>query len=80
VNDQGIRKQNAGISENQRTENEINPVLDQFLSGIYVLDGIEVVYEGFSLMKQVLHLRRREWFLNSAGTFPKSFPINLFTG
>lgn len=80
VNDQGLRKQNSGISNNENPQEEINPVIDQFLSGIYVLDGIEVVYEGFSGMKQVLSLRKREWFLNSAGTFPKSFPINLYSG
>lgn len=80
VNDQGIRKQNVGISENQKPQDEINPVLDQFLSGIYVLDGIEIIYQEFVGLSQILHLRKREWTLNSAGTFPKSFPINLYTG
>lgn len=80
VNDQGIRKNNTGISNDQKTEEEINPVLDQFLSGIYILDGIEVMYERNTGIYQILHLRKREWTLNSAGTFPKSFPINLYSG
>jgi hypothetical protein len=80
VNDQGIRKNNAGTSNDEKIEEEINPVLDQFLSGIYILDGIEVNYERYGGIYQVLHLRKREWTLNSAGTFPKSFPLNLYSG
>ena len=80
VNDQGIRKQNAGVSNDQKPESEVNPVLDRFLSGNYVISGIEIKYEELRGLYQVFYLNKREWTLNSAGTFTKAFPINLLSG
>ena len=80
VNDQGIRKQNAGASNNQNTEQSINPVLDRFLSGLYVIMGIQVNYDKYKGIYMVLNLNKREWTLNSAGAFPKVFPLNLVSG
>jgi hypothetical protein len=79
VNDQGIRKQNAGPSNNQQQVSDVNPVQDTFLSGIYVITGMEIKYEQLRGMYQVFYLNKREWTLNSAGTFPKTFPINLLS-
>jgi len=80
ANEQGKRKENTGLSDDQKPESEVNPVLDRFLSGIYIVTGMEVKYDTLGGMYQVLHLNKREWTLNSAGAFPKSFPINLLTG
>ena len=80
ANEQGKRKENTGVSNDQKPESEVNPVLDKFLSGIYIVTSMEVKYETLGGMYQVLYLNKREWTLNSAGAFPKSFPINLLTG
>jgi len=80
ANEQGKRKENTGVSNDQKPESETNPVLDRFLSGIYVVSAMEVRYDILRGVYQVLHLNKREWTLNSAGAFPKSFPINLLTG
>ncbi len=79
VNEQGIRKQNTGTSNDQRQESDVNPVLDTFLSGNYVISGMEIKFEQLRGMYQVLYLNKREWTLSSAGTFPKVFPINLLS-
>jgi len=80
VNDQGLRKLNTGASNNENIDEIINPVVDRFLSGVYILMGIELKYEAHRGIYQVLHLRKRDWTLNSAGKFPKAFPINLIDG
>jgi len=80
ANEQGKRKENTGVSNDQKPESETNPVLDRFLSGIYVVSAMEVKYDILRGMYQVLHLNKREWTLNSSGAFPKSFPLNLLTG
>jgi len=80
ANDQGKRKENTGVSNDQKPESDVNPVLDKFLSGVYIVTSMEVKYETLGGMYQVLYLNKREWTLNSAGAFPKSFPINLLTG
>jgi hypothetical protein len=80
VNDQGVRKQNTGASNNQNTEQSINPVLDRFLSGLYVIMGIQVNYDKYKGIYMILNLNKREWTLNSAGAFPKAFPLNLVSG
>ena len=80
VNEQGLRKDNVGASENQKTEDAVNPVVDRFLSGIYILMGIKLKYSPVAGIYQVLYLRKRDWILNSAGEFPKAFPLNLVSG
>lgn len=80
VNDQGIRKENVGANNNQNPEQSINPVLDRFLSGLYIIMGIQVNYQQNRGFYMVFNLCKREWMLNSAGRFPKTFPLNLLTG
>jgi len=80
VNDQGKRKENTGSNNNRNPEQEINPVMDRFLSGIYVVMGIQVHYDSTKGIYMYLNLCKREWILNSAGQFPKTFPLNLITG
>ena len=80
VNDQGIRKENAGANNNQNQQQSINPVLDRFLSGLYIIMGMQVQYDQYKGIFMTLNLCKREWMLNSAGRFPKTFPINLVTG
>ena len=80
VNEQGIRKENTGANNNQAPEQSINPVLDRFLSGIYFISGYQVCYDRYKGIYMILNLNKREWILNSAGRFPKAFPINLATG
>jgi hypothetical protein len=80
VNDQGIRKENVGANNNQNTQQSINPVLDRFLSGLYILMGMQVNYDQYKGIYMTLNLCKREWMLNSSGQFPKTFPINLVTG
>jgi len=80
ANEQGLRKQNTGVSNDKKQESDTDPVLDRFLSGNYVVSAMETKYDTLKGMYQVLYLNKREWTLNSAGTFPKFFPINLITG
>jgi hypothetical protein len=80
VNDQGKRKENTGANNNQNPEQDINPVMDRFLSGVYIVMGMKVNYDSFRGIYMQLDLCKREWILNSAGEFPKAFPINLITG
>jgi hypothetical protein len=80
VNKQGLRKENVGVNENQNPEQSINPVLDTFLSGVYVLIGFQVKYDPINGLYMHLNLTKREWTLNSAGQFPKFFPINFISG
>lgn len=80
VNDQGIRKENAGANNNQNQQQSINPVLDRFLSGLYIIMGMQVQYDQYKGIYMTLNLCKREWMLNSAGRFPKTFPLNLVTG
>jgi len=77
VNGQGLRKNNTGINNNQNTEQEINPVMDMFLSGIYIITGYQIKYDPTVGFYQIFNLNKREWTLNSSGNFPKYFPINL---
>jgi hypothetical protein len=77
VNSQGKRKENAGVNDDQRAQESVNPVMDMFLSGIYILTGVTIKYDPLRGITQVLSLSRREWTLNSAGEFPKFFPVNF---
>jgi hypothetical protein len=77
--ERGTRMDNTGISNNQKTQRDNNLVLDQFLSGKYVLMGYSVKWNLEKGFHQVLNLCKREWILNSAGKLPKAFPINPFS-
>jgi hypothetical protein len=80
ANKQGLRKSNTGVNNNQNTQQDINPVMDMFLSGIYIIMGMQIKYDPVVGFYQVYNLSKREWTLNSAGDFPKYFPINLVQG
>ena len=75
----GPRMENTGISNDQKSSNSSGIILDQFLSGTYVLMGYTIGWDTARGFYQVLNLCKREWFLNSAGNLPKAFPINVVT-
>lgn len=77
--ERGPRMNNTGISNNQEPQREDVMVLDQFLSGNYVLMGYSIHWEDGRGFYQTLNLCKREWILNSAGQLPKAFPINVFS-
>ncbi len=77
--DKGPRMDNTGVSNDQKSSNTSGIILDQFLSGIYVLMGYTIGWDGSRGFYQILNLCKREWFLNSAGVLPKAFPINVVT-
>lgn len=77
--ERGPRMSNTGISNNQQSQRDNNLVLDQFLSGVYVLMGYSVKWSSQRGFYQILNLCKREWILNSAGNLPKAFPINVFS-
>ena len=77
--EKGTRMNNTGISNNQQPQRDNNIVLDQFLSGKYILMGYSVHWSLEKGFYQILNLCKREWVLNSAGKMPKAFPINVFS-
>lgn len=81
VFDAGMRQQNVGNLSNKDKNTGMNPTIDNFLSGNYVVTGMEVYWSKFSGgMKQRLTLSKRTWTANSSGTIPKAFPISIQTG
>ncbi len=78
VFDGGLRQQNSGNLSNKDINTGMNPTIDNFLSGNYVVTGIEVYWSKFSGgMKQKMLLSKRTWTANSSGTIPKAFPISI---
>ena len=75
----GPRMDNTGISNDQKSSNTSGIILDQFLSGTYVLMGYTIGWDTARGFYQTLNLCKREWFLNSAGNLPKAFPVNVVT-
>jgi hypothetical protein len=75
--EKGTRMENTGISNNQQSEHSAGLVMDQFLSGQYVLMGYSISWSETKGFYQILNLCKREWILNSAGKQPKAFPINV---
>jgi hypothetical protein len=73
----GTKMQNTGISNDQKAQQSAGLVMDQFLSGQYVLMGYSISWNEEKGFYQVLNLCKREWILNSAGKQPKAFPINI---
>jgi len=80
VTDKGLRMDNTGRSSNQNSKNTDGKILDQFLSGQYILMGYTVSWSPEKGFYQILNLCKREWILNSAGSMPKAFPINVVSG
>ena len=77
--ERGSRMSNTGTSDDQKSQRDNNLVLDQFLSGKYVLMGYSVCWSSEKGFYQILNLCKREWIINSAGKLPKAFPINVFS-
>ena len=76
VGKSNLRSENTGNTP-PRTINT-SPVArtDNFLSGNYVVMGIEISWSkgGF---KQILYLSKRNWVVNRAGNLPKAYPFVL---
>jgi hypothetical protein len=74
-NNSDRRKQNVGNLENGDIPPGDAPVLDRFLSGNYVVMGMEINWDESRAMKQVLTLAKREWTINTSGNLPKYSPL-----
>lgn len=73
----GYRSKNVGNSE-PLTDNEVKKrTIDNFLSGNYVVMGIEIFWDSKSNFRQILHLCKREWIVNRSGNLPKAYPVVL---
>jgi hypothetical protein len=72
------RQQNLGNQPGKNSNTSLSPTRDEFLSGNYVIMGIQVTWNKLgSGMRQKLILGRRTWKLNSSGLLPKAFPISI---
>jgi hypothetical protein len=73
-----MRQQNVGNLANRSSNNDLQPTKDEFLSGNYVIMGIQLNWNKYGGgIKQKLILGRRSWQLNSSGAIPKAFPISI---
>ena len=75
--DGGPRQQNSGNLPNKEINKTMSPTLDLFLSGNYVVIGMEIYWSPNRGLKQKLNLSKRAWTANSSGAFPKAFPISI---
>lgn len=74
----GQRQQNLGNLAGKRGNTTLTPTRDDFISGNYVIMGIQVYWSRLSGgMRQKLILGRRTWTLNGSGVIPKAFPISI---
>jgi hypothetical protein len=76
VNKVSLRSQNVGNQAPNEKNNTDNRTTDNFLSGNYVVMGIEISW-GPSGFRQILYLSKRDWTVNRAGNLPKSYPFVL---
>ena len=73
----GLRQQNAGNKSNNDANTILEPTMDLFLSGNYVVMGMDIYWSyGSPGMRQRLILAKRTWKANTAGAIPKAFPIS----
>jgi len=75
--DSQYRKYNTGDIENSQSVQAGQAPVDVFLSGNYVVLGMEIVWDQQRGMTQVLNLNKRDWKVNSAGRLAKSFPFKF---
>jgi hypothetical protein len=73
----GNRQQNVGKIPNNQLNKTLQPTLDSFLSGNYVVMGMEVYWTLSGGMRQKLILARRTWQANSSGATQKGSPISI---
>jgi hypothetical protein len=71
------RKANSGSLENGESPADSEFILDYFLSGNYVVMGMDVTWEPGRGMKQVLNLCKRVWQINTSGPMPKYSPFKI---
>lgn len=77
VTESGVRQQNVGDQSNRSSNTVAEPVIDNFLSGNYVVMGMSVYWSDMGgRMRQSLTLAKRVWNLNTSGALPKAFPIS----
>ena len=74
IDNTDTRKSNSGSLEDLKSPNRDENVVDEFLSGIYVVMGTEIVWD-LRGMKQILNLCRRVWKINSSGKAQKFSPL-----
>jgi hypothetical protein len=77
VTKSGNRQQNVGQVPNNKPNNTSTPTLDSFLSGNYVVMGMEVTWSSTGKMREKLILSKRTWQANSSGPVQRSFPNNI---
>lgn len=74
INNTDTRKANSGSLENLESPQKDMNVVDEFLSGLYVVMGVEITWD-LRGMKQVLNLCRRVWKTNTSGKSQKYSPL-----
>ena len=72
----GLRSENVGNQAPGDKGNSPGIKTDNFLSGNYVVMGIEISWSA-SGFKQILYLSKRDWVVNRSGNLPKSYPFVL---
>jgi hypothetical protein len=71
-------KSNA-IGEGSKLEGN-TPVLNKFLSGLYVISGFDIEYNKSEGMVHIVSLRKKTWELNTGGRIPNTYPIDTGVG
>jgi hypothetical protein len=71
-----LRSENTGNSSPGTKNTSTGYKTDNFLSGNYVVMGIEIYWSN-SGFKQILYLSKRDWVVNRAGNLPKAYPFVL---
>ena len=75
----GNRKLNVGHAPNNTPNNTGQATIDSFLSGNYVVMGIQVYWTASGKMREKLLLAKRTWQANSSGATPRSFPNSVIS-
>ncbi len=72
-----LRSENTGNSPINQKNTSSEYKTDNFLSGNYVVMGLEVYWSPSGGFKQIVYLSKRDWVVNRAGDLPKSYPFIL---
>ena len=71
-------KANA-VGESASEQGDV-PVLNKFLSGLYVVSGFEIIYTKSGGIVHVIDLGKKTWELNTGGNMPSVYPIDTGVG
>jgi len=71
-----LRSENTGNTPPGTRNTSSEAKTDNFLSGNYVVMGIEISFSNGGF-KQILYLSKRNWVVNRAGNLPKAYPFVL---